>query len=318
MTGTDGTVQLASGHRGSASVNLSGQAVLTAWIISIAAHVILFSGMLAMVFPFSAGKEEPDLPVAHARIVGPVEAASFMPSLPPDLPTRVNVPKPQEARFAPKKFDQLSELATMKKPELPIIGIGAGGGDPARYAMNVDFGTGAEFFGLGGPARGTRKIVYVVDRSASMIDTFIYVQAELKRSISALRRSQKFHVIFFNSGDPLESPPRRLVSAIEAHKEQFFEFLDGVVPRGGTKPERAMRRALGMGPDLIYLLSDGLVSGGVDSHPSLHRKLHEWNRNRRVRIYTIAYLDQTGSALLEKIAREHSGEFKFVSEDELP
>ena len=311
-TGPDATAQVTSGHRGSASVNLSGRVVLAAWVISMAVHAVVFFGMLSLVFPFSAGTEEPDLPVTHAQIVGPVEPTPFVPSRMPDLPVPVSMPEPHEARLVPKKSAQLSELGMMKKPAVPIIGVHGGGGDFAEYGLTVDYGAGTEFFGLRGSVGGARKIVYVVDRSGSMIDSFIYVQAELKRSISALRRSQKFHVIFFNSGEPLENPSKRLVSAIDAHKEQFFEFLDRVVARGGTKPERAIRRALAIEPDLIYLLSDG-----VDFQPSLLGKLDEWNKRRRVRIYTVAYLDQTGSALLERIAREHDGEFKFVSEDEL-
>lgn len=311
-TGPVVTAQVASGHQGSASVNLSGRVVLAAWIISIAAHAVVFFGMLSLVFPFSAGTGEPDLPVSRAQIVGPVEPTPFVPPRTPDVSTLVSIPEPREARLVPKKSAQLSELGMMKKPEVPIIGIHGGGGDFAEYGLTVDFGAGAEFFGLRGSAGGARTIVYVVDRSGSMIDSFIYVQEELKRSILALRRSQKFHVIFFNTGEPLENPSKRLVSAIDAHKEQFFEFLNRVVARGGTKPERAMHRALAMEPDLIYLLSDG-----VDFQPSLLGKLDEWNKQRRVRIYTVAYLDQTGSALLEKIAREHNGEFRFVSEDEL-
>jgi hypothetical protein len=311
MTGTDANRRDTSAHRGSAPANPSGRVVLAAWIISIAVHATLFFGMTVLVFPSSAG-EEPDLPVTHADILGPVAPTPFVPSQVPDLRTGASVLEPHEPRLMPKKFAQLSDLGMLKKPQLPIIAIHGGRSDLAKYGLAANFGGGAEFFGLRGSAAGARKIIYVVDRSGSMIDTFAYVQAELKRSISALRRSQKFHVILFNAGEPLENPSKRLVSAIDAHKEQFFEFLDTVVARGGTRPEAAMRRALAMEPDLIYLLSDG-----VDFRPSLFQRLDEWNKQRRVRIYTIAYLDQTGSELLERIAREHNGEFKFVSEDEL-
>jgi len=301
-----------SGHKGSASFNLSGRAVLAAWMVSVAVHATLFSGMLVLVLPFSPG-EKKDLPVVFAEIVGSAEAASLVPSPLPDLTRHVKVPDPRQMHLTPKESSELSELTTMKKPDLSIIGIGAGGGDFDKYRLPMDIGVSTEFFGLGSSARGARRIIYVVDRSGSMIDSFIYVQAELKRSVSALRRNQKFHVLFFNSGPPLENPPKRLVSAIEAHKVQFFEFLDKVLPRGDTKPERAMHRALSLEPDLIYLLSDG-----IDFQPSLLRRLNEWNRDRRSRVYTIAYLDQTGSGLLERIAREHNGEFKFVTEDDLP
>ena len=68
-----------------------------------------------------------------------------------------------------------------------------------------------------------------------------------------------------------------------------------------------------MEPDLLYLLSDG-----INFDPELPRKLDEWNRSRRTKIYSIAYLDQGGREMLEGIARQHGGEFKFVSEDDLP
>ena len=301
-------------HRyGSASVNLSGRAVLSAWIISVAIHALFFGVMVALVFPFAADGIQPDRPAARTEIVGPMDETTFVrsPLLEPERPSELS--RQQVRRFRPKQFTPLSELSTLKKPKLSIIGIGAGGGDFADFGLTVGDGSGPEFFGLGSSARGARAIVYVVDRSGSMIDTFAYVQQELKRSISALRRSQKFHVIFFNANRPLENPPKRLVSAILARKEAFFEFLDQVFPRGGTEPQAALRLALALKPDLIYLLSDG-----VDFQSGLLGKLDEWNEGRRVRIYTIAYLDRTGSELLERIAREHNGEFKFVSEHDLP
>ena len=64
---------------------------------------------------------------------------------------------------------------------------------------------------------------------------------------------------------------------------------------------------------MVYLLSDG-----IDFQRSLMERLNEWNQKRRTRIFTIAYLDQSGSETLEYIAREHNGEFRFVTENDLP
>ena len=85
-----------------------------------------------------------------------------------------------------------------------------------------------------------------------------------------------------------------------------------VSPEGSTHPEKAMRKAILAQPDMIYFLTDG------EFHPSLLEKLDKWNHNRLVRIYTIAFFDQVGKELLERIAREHGGEFKFVSENDMP
>ncbi len=301
-----------SGHQGSASSNLSGWAVLLAWIISIGAHVLLFAALLLLVFPFTAN-ERTALPLAHTDIIGELDAASLVPSKLPELSRQTGAARVDDLRFVPKKLDRLSELGTKKRPELSIIGVGVGGGDFSRYGLGVGGGGGPEFFGAGGSsARGARRIVYVVDRSGSMLDTFDYVREELRRSISALRRSQKFHVIFFNSGKPLEGPPGGLASAIKAQKERFFAFLKGITASGGTDPGPSMRRALANEPDLIYFLTDGQFD------PSLVEKLDQWNKARRTKIFTIAYIDRGGADLLERIAREHNGEFKFVSEDDLP
>lgn len=302
----------ASGHRGSASTSLTGRVVLSVWVASIGLHAIILSVMFGVVFAFSNNNDEP-IPITHAEIVGSVDVAAFTPAAPlGDSPS----PQPSDAlpvKIKPRNVDALADLVTVKKPALSIIGIGSRGGDFANLGLTIGGGRGPEFFGLGVAARGVRKIIYVVDRSGSMADTFEFVRDELKRSISALRRSQRFHVIFFNSRGPLESPPGHPVNAIDVHRERFFEFLDNVVPRGGTKPAAALRRAMALKPDVIYLLSDG-----IDFDPGLFSDLDEWNPKRRVKIYTIAYLDPTGREVLEQIAREHGGEFTFISEDDLP
>ncbi|MCH7807975.1 MAG: VWA domain-containing protein [Planctomycetes bacterium] len=298
-------------HRGSASTTLTGRMVVLVWLISAALHGGGLAIMFSLVFPF-ASRGQAELPVARLDIVGPVDRPPMAPLPPPDVTDETTTPDPLDARLTPERTDRLSDLATAKRPELSIIGIGAGGGDFSKYGLTAGSGSGPKFFGLGGAARGIRRIVYVVDRSGSMLDTFEHVRVELERSINELRRSQRFHVIFFNSGEPLENPPKRLVSAIKAQKEAFFKFLEGIYPAGSTHPARAMGRAFAAKPDLIYFLTDGAFD------PDLVRKLDRWNKGRRVRIFTIAFFDRSGAPLLERIAREHGGEFKFVSENDLP
>ena len=306
-----------SGHEGSASPSLTGRGVLLAWILSIGLHIGGLGATLLVVFPF-VGTQKEAPPSALARVVGDVDAVAPPPSQITELPQQSAAPDALDRLFRPdatraaEAIEQLSGTSVQKQPELSIVGIVAGGGDIARGGLTLGGGAGPEFFGLGATAPGVRTIVFVVDRSGSMVGTFAAVRAELKRSISALRRSQKFHVIFFNSSDPVENPPMRPVNAVDANKREFFEFLQNVTPGGGTRPERAMRRALALEPDLIYFLSDGLFEA------ELLDRLDEWNRTRRTKIYTIAYLDQSGRKLLESIARQHGGEFKFVTDDELP
>ena len=296
----------------SASPALTGRMVLAAWALSIFVHLILFVSMLVAVFPFSEEAEAPPTSVVETRIVGSMERAPIA-APQREVGTRAKMPEVQAPRMVPDEVTPLAELTQAKKPEMSIIGVGAGGGDFMNLGLSAGRVPPTEFFGVGGSTRGAKRIVYVVDRSGSMTDTFAFVQKEMKRSVAALRRSQKFHVIFFSSGVPLENPPRELVSAINAYKEAFYSFLDGVRPEGGTEPLAALRRAFSLDPDVIYLLSDG-----HDFPPSLRARLDEWDADRRVAIHTIAYLDPEGRTVLERVAREHKGEFRYVSEDDLP
>ena len=111
-----------------------------------------------------------------------------------------------------------------------------------------------------------------------------------------------------------QDPPKRPVSSIKAHKRAAFEFIDRVNPVGGTDTRPAMRRAFALQPDVIYFLTDGEFNAVLTDLLDILDKL---NRKRRVRIFTIAYVSQEGAPALQRIAREHNGEYRFISEDEI-
>jgi hypothetical protein len=312
--------------------------VLTAWLGSLVFHFVGLAAMLWLVFPYSPAAEQ-EQQEARVELYGEVFASEAISGSvgAPVAPRDAFASSPQAAPLDWSDVTPTTDTvqrslaplgATGGAPDdgetgganggsgLSIIGIGAGGGegDFSDFGLSGGGGGGgggAEFFGAG-PARGVKSIVYVVDSSGSMLDTFQHVRAELRRSVGKLRRSQKFHVLFFSSGEPYEFAPQKLVSALESQKRTFFEFLETIRPGGSTHPESAMRRALALEPDLIYFLTDG------EFDPGLISKLDEWNKARKVRIFTIAYFDLSGAALLERIAREHNGEFKFVTERDLP
>ncbi len=296
------------------SAQITGGRLVLVWLISIGIHALLLFILFEAPWLLGAPLPEEELPVALTELVGEVKAArmSVAPPLDPqDLSRQSTSESPS---FEPERFDQVAESTTPQATTLPIVGIGTGGADFSRHGLTGSAAPGPQFFNAGGAkAAGARRIVYVVDRSGSMADTFALVRSELLESVNRLRRSQKFHVVFFNEGKPVENPPRRLVSAIPSQKEGLRAFLESgeVVPGGGTDPIPAMRRAFDVEPDLIFFLTDG------DFSPQLLVKLEEWNADRDVRIFTIAYFSREGAELLEKIAREHRGEFKYVDEDQL-
>jgi hypothetical protein len=295
-------------------MGLTASAILLAWVISIFSHVALF--IVMFVVPWLSGLVTlpEDLPLPQTDLVRQLQPRVHL-NASPEFVTRTTALHEEALRLEPKKFEMMSETPSEHRLDLSIIGIGTGSGDLSRIGLRVgDSDSGPTFFGIGGKARGARRIVYVVDRSGSMYETMDGVKTELKRSIKSLRRSQRFHIIFYNDiQNPEENPPRKLVSATTARKQEAFEFIDGVQAAGSTNPLSAIKRAFAVKPDLIYFLSDGVIPMAAEVLNVLDRL----NPDRKVRVFTIAYVDRHGAELLETIAREHRGEFKYVSEHEL-
>lgn len=331
------------------SILSSGPMVVGAWVIAIALHVFALTLTYLYVFPFTSHKEVETAPT-NINLIGDPDGLGLgtNPNAPPgdrkglielNQSSLETVPSAQSSLQAPapttetpvqaigaggdpggrNSKDGTSVVTAPGGGEGPGLGIGSGTGGGTGSGDGTGDGSGG-FFGLpgtvedggNGKARGARRIVFVVDRSGSMSDTFDAVRKELKRSVGSLMRGQRFHVIFFSQGPAIENPPKKLVNAVPSYKAEFYEFLDQVEPGGGTQPEGAMRRAVELEPELIYMLTDGLFDA------SLLVKLREWNSGKDIKISTIAYVSDEGRPLLEQIAREHNGQFRFVSENELP
>jgi hypothetical protein len=193
--------------------------------------------------------------------------------------------------------------------DLPIIGTGGGR-------------KGGESEGLGdGPGRGGgvfppetqegRRIVYVVDRSGSMTDSLEFVKYELKRSLQEMPETSQFHIIFFSSGPPVEMSARRLMAATERNRGLAMEFIDTVIATGGTDPVQALERAFAVQPDVIYLLTDGEFDKAIIDY------VKRLNVGGKVKVLTIGFLYRPDNEVLQAIAAQNGGAYKFVSEGDL-
>jgi biopolymer transport protein ExbD len=193
-------------------------------------------------------------------------------------------------------------------PQLEVIGVGGGGHNIPEFAGP---GNSKGFFGVGGGENGPRKIVYVIDRSGSMTDSIDFVKYELKRSVSDLTEKDEFHVIFYTSGPPVEMPARRLVLATDRNKQLLFEFVDNIVASGETDPSRSLERAFACQPAVIYILTDGEFDHSV---ADLIKRL---NPDKKVTVHTIAFLWRMEGNILQQIAADNGGQYKYVSEKDL-
>ncbi|MDY7009599.1 MAG: VWA domain-containing protein [Planctomycetota bacterium] len=234
----------------------------------------------------------------------------------------------------PKSFEQADDRWAQRDSRIPSADLGrtenkiqlygsaggaTGGGARARFGLPTGGKPKSRFFGTGGTAY---HIVYVVDRSGSMLETFDEVRKEIIKSFSKLVPQQTFHVIFFASGKPKENPPQRLVYANSVNKRAALKFLKVITPEGQTDPIPALKRAfavLNRPPGnkqgkLIYLLTDGRFP----DNEKILAAVREMNAKRDVHINTILhhFRDPEFEKVLEQIAAQNGGKFKFVEPNE--
>ncbi len=157
------------------------------------------------------------------------------------------------------------------------------------------------FFGI--RVRG-QFFVYVVDRSLSMIDDDRLARAtiELRKSVFALEQPQKFEVIFYNTESlPMPGGPIPRSADLQA-KNQLLLWLRLIEPIGGTDPRTALKQALMLRPDAVFLLTDGdLPKGTVKEVSTIN--------TRRIPIHCIDLAGGLAGDQLKLIAADSGGQY---------
>lgn len=154
------------------------------------------------------------------------------------------------------------------------------------------------------------KFVYVIDKSRSMAGKRLRsAKAELMRSLENYSDQTQFYVIFYDT-KAYEMPGGSLFLASKENKALCKAWVDRIHAEGKTDPSSALIRAIKLDPDGIFLLSDGLFD---DSIPSLIKVVKN-NSSPSMMVNTIAFMSDEGSSLLERIARENSGQYIHIME----
>ncbi|MBT3279518.1 MAG: VWA domain-containing protein [Phycisphaerales bacterium] len=203
--------------------------------------------------------------------------------------------------------------------------VGQGPGDTTVFQTPPEFGN-------------TDDILYVIDRSGSMLDTLDAIAYNMTLSISALspqprvgmtfaqrqqQRKRRFGILFFSDTKPIAFQSARLVKPTMENQLAAATFLQGVFPLGKTDPVPALQRAFASLRDaqksanaprnqLIYLLTDGVFP---DSNAVIRLVRAELRDNPRVQICTILYGHRPPAAetTLKTIATLSGGTYRYVS-----
>lgn len=207
------------------------------------------------------------------------------------------------------QLDSVSEVGGL------FEGDGAAMQDSGMAALK-----GAEFFGV--KASG-KKFVFVVDSSNSMRNgKFDAAKEELEYAIRRLSPEQLFYVVFFDQDaekmilPPDVEPPTNVVPATSKNISGFVKWMGTVKNEQKTNPYEAVKFALALKPDAIYILSDGKFTDRGQTVRFLKEEniLDDPINGRRPRaiIHTIAFWQRDGEEAMQDIAKTHQGTYRFV------
>lgn len=173
------------------------------------------------------------------------------------------------------------------------------------------------FMGAGGFAH---HVVYVIDRSGSMIANFDDIRREALLSIGRLKESQDFHVILFADSRAIELGAGKLLPPTQGNKIKAAEFLASAKAAQGSDPIPALRKAFdsldkaSAAPGkLIYLLTDG----DFPDNEKVLAMIRQRNKDGAVHINTYFYGDPSDSIsrdTLRRIALDNGGVFRSLTE----
>ena len=208
------------------------------------------------------------------------------------------------------KQEYRQQVEEIRQPIRSEVSVAASGG---ILAENTEF--------FGSVAQG-RRICYVVDCSGSMQGLWQQVQKGLCKSIEQLQPDQYFCVIVFGGGSILESSGGKMVRATEQAKKDAYNFIGSIQPRGATNAVAALEYAIkirdrtGVGPSLIYFLTDGFELSEQDNSRFAHQVATMLRSFApKAQINTIGFWPaEQDRKLLETIAKDSGGEFVVVGD----
>ncbi|MCZ6698534.1 MAG: hypothetical protein O7D94_06360, partial [Planctomycetota bacterium] len=337
------------GHREGLTLKRGGVArIFGSAGISVAIHVLIVV-LLAFTTWAVGANREPVTTEYRAKIVGEPKTLGDAGGFRFSGDARLDIPHSADSDLRPSKplQDLASLLASDEPIDIPsiqsggfgpaltaggelsrsdVIGIGTGGG-----AGSGAGGLGRRSVAGGGPVgsmwgvgegQRARSVVYVLDRSGSMVEMFPLLKRELKRSIGSLEDDQRFNVIWFAAGNYVELSQKLLPATFANKRRAFDDINQPIEPAGHTDPTGALRRAFGYKPDVLFLVSDADFAPNNDL---VVRTIKERNRRKKTAVNTILMVYDRGGggqrveeaiAFLQSIAEDNNGSYKRVTESD--
>ena len=225
----------------------------------------------------------------------PDQAVQEMPA--EDLEQLLKDDRQTDAAAVPEASDVLTDAAQWLPP-------GPVGDVPAGFGKTSFFGK---------PVVGS-KFVYVLDRSYSM-DTYKaleHAKKELVRSLSQLPPTARFQIIFYNDeyAVMIIEGERKLAYATKPNKAFARRYVREIHPSGGTDHVPPVKRAMAMGADIIFFLTDADEMSRKEAD-----NITRTNRGR-ARIHCVEFgigVRWMTSNNLQRVATDNGGTYRYVN-----
>jgi len=292
---------------------------LPAWAISLLVHLalLLVLGLITLVTPSIADfaiivvtedGEEPLEQVAEIDLSVDLEEME-------DLSPSFEAPSISESEISELTLDDIAaEVSDIGPPAIDqdsvsqINAIFSEDGAPMESVSDKAGKMTASFFGS--KSKG-KRFVFVVDNSNSMGRGRFYTAAdELVKTVEKMEKDQYFYVIFFSdTAYPLfwPTPVREMIPATPKNKERLHRWLYTVQLCLQTRGSGAMKLALSLQPDAVYILGDGVFTDNTTNQLTLPH-------DRPTPIFTLGMqVDEKGKGQLTRIAKANHGTYRLVT-----
>lgn len=177
---------------------------------------------------------------------------------------------------------------------------------------------GIQFFGI---ASTGQRFVFVIDCSFSMRGLrWERATQELMDAVRSLDASQSFYVVSFDiEPHPMFGSGNRasdFVPATPDNIRRLAHWVSAIDFGYETEPAEAIRLAIELQPDAIYLLSDGEFGGLTANYlRQVNRSAGEDPPNQpAVVVHTVNLYAKKSESMLRRIAQENGGTYRFIAD----
>ncbi len=291
------------------------------WLVSAVVHVGVLFLLAAIGLQTQRPRDQVALSASAAESnevsMETIEIDSSQPETEPTEPT------PSETEY---ELSPVGELAAtdfapdaLSAPPAPALSAMTSSqlSSAAALSLKSDSNAKIQFCGVEG---GGNHFVYLVDSSGSMGQGFESARAELLASIQVLKPDQRFYVVFFDAESDYmrlsnaDTDEPRSVNATPANKAALKRWAMRISMDRGRAPYEPLRFALGLKPDVIFLLSDGEFPQGIEDLLREENKVENlFGESHPISIvHTISYHSQEGESRMRRIAEQNKGQYRYI------